>query len=58
MASPYFIVDASSGTILPAQECYLLRADDFPDDATFACMSDSAVGAFAAEYGEPLSLPN
>jgi hypothetical protein len=54
----YFIVDASSGTILPAQECYLLRADDFPDDDAFACMSDDEVSAFATEHGQPLPLPN
>jgi hypothetical protein len=52
----YYIVDATSGTILPAQECYLLRADDFPDDEEFAVMSDDDVSMFAIEYGQP--LPN
>lgn len=57
MAITHFIVDASSGTILPAQKCYLLHADDFPDDDAFACMSDDAVSAFAAEHGRAV-LPD
>ncbi len=52
----YYVIDATSGTILPAQECYLLRRDAFPGNEEFAVMSDDDVSMFAVEYGRP--LPN
>ena len=53
----WYIVDAESGTILRASNCYLLQDSDFPDNAIFAEMSDDEVSYYATEHGQTLSLP-
>ena len=50
-----FIIDAKSGTILPAGDCYLLRGDEFPDNDSFFVMSDDEMSAYAAAHGLPLT---
>ncbi len=55
----YLIIDASSGTVLPASACYLVADDAMPDDAWHAMADDAwsdddAINA-ARRYGRKLS---
>lgn len=55
----YLIIDASSGTVLPASACYLVADDAMPDDAWHAMADDDwsdddAINA-AQRYGRKLS---
>lgn len=55
----YLIIDASSGTVLPASTCYLVADDAMPDDAWYAMADDAwsdedAINA-ARRYGRQLS---
>jgi hypothetical protein len=55
----YLIIDASSGTVLPASACYLVADDAIPDDAWHAMADDAwsdddAINA-ARRYGRKLS---
>lgn len=55
----YLIIDASSGTVLPASACYLVADDAMPDDAWHAmaddAWSDSDAADAARRYGRKLS---
>lgn len=44
------IIDATSGTILNADDCYIVLAEDLPDTE----LSDPEVGSIAKKHGLPL----
>ena len=56
-SNDWYIVDAATGTILSARDCYFLHGEDFPDNEVFASMSDDAMSYYATEHGIPLTLP-
>jgi hypothetical protein len=51
----YLIIDASSGTVLPASACYLVADDAMPDDAWHDDWSDDDAINAARRYGRKLS---
>ena len=55
----FLIIDASSGTILPASACYLVADDSLPDAAWQAMADDGWSDSDAADaaklYGKKLS---
>lgn len=57
--SGFLIIDASSGTVLPASTCYLLKDDSLPDAAWEAMADDGWSDSDAADaaklYGKRLS---
>ena len=55
----FLVIDASSGTVLPASCCYLVADDALPDDAWQAMADDGWTDSDAADaarqYGRRLS---
>lgn len=58
MSESYLVICASTGTVLAAENCYLVP--DPPTDyqmEQFEEMSDSEIIAYAKEHGVKLQLP-